>query len=84
MYLLVACVQNTVQSLKKQTKKSTPAKMSIKTYVTHSKYPSRAAMCSGVSPCMLTEAREQPEFSTSSAISTFPAYAAQWRQTFCS
>jgi len=54
------------------------------THVTHSRKPSLAAMWSGVSPCMLTEAREQPEFNTSSAISTLPAYAAQWRHTFSS
>lgn len=41
-------------------------------------------MCSGVSPCMLTAASEQPAFNTSSAISTLPAYAAQWRHTFIS
>lgn len=52
--------------------------------MTHSKYPSLAAIWSGVSPCMLTEEREQPAFNTSSAISTFPAYAAQWRHTFSS
>lgn len=37
-----------------------------------------------MSPCVLTELSEQPAFKTSSAMSTLPAYAAQWRHTLSS
>lgn len=54
------------------------------THVTQSKRFSRAAMCRGESPWMLTACRSQRAFSSSSAISTLPENAAQWRQMFSS
>lgn len=54
------------------------------THVTHSKRFSRAAMCRGESPWMLTACRSKRAFRSSSAISTLPENAAQWRQMFSS
>lgn len=54
------------------------------THVTQSKRFSRAAMCRGESPWMLTACRSQRVFSSSWAISTLPENAAQWRQMFSS
>lgn len=54
------------------------------THVTQSRRFSRAAMCRGESPWMLTACRSQWAFRSSSAMSTLPENAAQWRQMFSS
>lgn len=54
------------------------------THVTQSRRFSRAAMCKGESPWMFTACRSLLAFSSSSAMSTLPENAAQWRQMFSS
>lgn len=54
------------------------------THVTQSKRFSRAAMCRGESPWMLTACISQLASRSSTAISTQPEKAAQWRQIFSS
>lgn len=54
------------------------------THVTQSRRFSRAAMCRGESPWMLTACISQLASRRSTAISTQPENAAQWRQMFSS